>query len=182
MGARSKNQRGGSAELQQEQTMGYETEDSVKQELRDLLRRLRTHGCAPSDDQAVQVAEMLVQIWRLDSVVAQDMVEEALVCPSWPTVAMCHLRLQAARLGKRGQIAVDALWTRWSRLMQPDWRLPESERLKHKKEAWALRDELDLWTARVHSGETPAEDLVKWACTIEPHLEGWLKAAEVADG
>jgi hypothetical protein len=56
---------------------------------------------------------------------AQDMVEEALVCPSWPTVAMCHLRLQAARLGKRGQIAVDALWTRWSRLMQPDWRLPE---------------------------------------------------------
>jgi hypothetical protein len=58
----------------------------------------------------------------------------------------------------------------------------QSERLKHKKEAWALRDELDLWTARVHSGETPAEDLVKWACTIEPHLEGWLKAAEVADG
>ena len=123
--------------------MGYETEDSVKQELRDLLRRLRTHGCAPSDDQAVQVAEMLVQIWRLDPVVAQDMVEQALVRPSWPSVVMCHLRLQAARLGKRGQIAVDALWTRWGRLMQPDWRLHEGERLKHKKQAWALRDELD---------------------------------------
>lgn len=162
--------------------MGYETEDSVKQELRDLLRRLRTHGFAPSDDQAVQVAEMLVQIWRLDPVVAQDMVEQALVRPSWPSVAMCHLRLQAARLGKRGQIAVDALWTRWGRLMQPDWRLHEGERLKHKKQAWALRDDLDLWTARVHSGETPAEELVAWACSIEPHLEGWLKAAEVADG
>lgn len=154
----------------------------MKQELRDLLRRLRTHGFAPSDEEAVQVAEMLVQIWRLAPELAQDLLEEALVRPSWPAIPTCYLRLRAARLGKRGQIAVDAIWTRWGRLMQPDWRLPEDERRRHRKEALTLGRELVDRSDRVRAGETPAEDLVKWACTIEPHLEGWLKAAEVTDG
>lgn len=162
--------------------MGWSTEDELKNELRGLLKSLRTHGYAPSDGEAVQVAEMLVQIWKLAPELAQDLVEEALVRPSWPAVPTCYLRLRAARLGKRGQIAVDAVWTRWSRLMQPDWRLPEDERQRHRKEAVTLGRELGDRSDRVRSGETPAEELVAWACTIEPMLESWLNGAEVADG
>jgi hypothetical protein len=146
--------------------MGYETEDSVKQELRDLLRRLRTHGCAPSDDQAVQVAEMLVQIWRLAPELAQDMVEEALVCPSWPTVAMCHLRLQAARLGKRGQIAVDggaASGPGGVRLMQPDWRLQVGRPSSRTSSA----AEVATRSTALHPGRRPGRTLRPSPAAVE---------------
>jgi hypothetical protein len=164
--------------------MGYETEDSVKQELRDLLRRLRMHGCAPSDQVASEVAAGLVDVWRLDPELAEDVLEEANTVMSWPTATSMRLKLRSARLGARGRVAVDAIWTKWSRLSQPDHRLSAEQQKASHREARALHADLSERTERVYSGAAPAEGLVAWACTVEPTLVGWLKAyaPEVADG
>jgi hypothetical protein len=164
--------------------MGYETEDSVKQELRDLLRRLRTHGCAPSDQIAAEGAANIVEVWRLDRELAEDLVEESNTLIGWPTATSVRLKLRSARLGPRGRIAVDAIWTKWSRLSQPDHRLSAEKQKASHREARELHADLSERAERVYSGAAPAQELVAWACTVEPTLAGWLKsyAPEVADG
>jgi hypothetical protein len=156
----------------------------VKQELRDLLRRLRTNGCAPSDQVASEVAASIVKVWQIDPELAEDLVEEGNSSMSWPTTNAVRLKLRSARLGARGLIAVDAIWTRWGRLSQPDHRLSAEKQKASLREARELHADLSERTERVYNGAAPAEELVAWACTVEPTLVGWLKAyaPEVADG
>lgn len=163
--------------------MGYETEDSVTAELRDLLRRLRTHGCAPSDRIAAEGAASIVAVWRLDPELAEDVVAEGNTQMSWPTTNAVRLKLRSARLGHRGRIAVDAIWTQWVRLSQPNHRLSAEAQKASHREARELHADLSERTERVYAGAAPAEELVAWACTIEPTLAGWLKSyAAAADG
>jgi len=155
--------------------MGYETEDSVKQELRDLLRRLRMHGCAPSDQVASEVAAGVVEVWRLDPELAEDIVEEADLAMRWPTAQQVKLMLGSARLGSRGRVALDSMWTLFVRLSQPHHQLSAEARKRSIREARALEPQISERIEQVYSGSLPAEDFVGWACTQEPTLTFWLR-------